>query len=181
MPPTVLFDNVTLSHFACVGRLDLLERRYGYRAGWTEAVHDEAYRAVNGARVAYMQDVLDASWLRDPIEPPRNRKERTELTRLHIGLNDGVRPPIEHLGEAESIYWSKREGFVFATDDAGASSFARARGVATLDTVQMLRDCRENAEVGCPEAWGVLQQMLSAGRSVREARHEDVCPRGSAF
>jgi len=63
----VLFDNGTLSNFACVGRLDLLETRYGYRSPhWTREVHREATTAVQ-VGVGYMQAVLDANWLGEPL------------------------------------------------------------------------------------------------------------------
>lgn len=181
MAAPVLFDNVSLSNFAAVGRLDLLETRYGYRTPhWVGAVHAEAMEAVR-VGVTYMQAVLDAGWLGDPLAPPTRLKDRKELATIHIGLNDGRRPPEHHLGEAESMYWAGTYGGVFVTDDLGAMGFARRRfpGLRVIDTVDVLRECFENAEVGCPEAWDVLQAMLEAGRAIRPRRpatHEDVCP-----
>jgi hypothetical protein len=43
----VFFDTCTLSNFAIVNRLDLLETRYGYRARWTETVQYEVARTPN--------------------------------------------------------------------------------------------------------------------------------------
>lgn len=164
-----------------VGRLDLLEQRYGYRnPHWVEAVRDEAQTAVD-IGVTYMNAVIDAGWLGQPLAPPSNRADRKELTLIHIGLNDGKRPPEDHLGEAESMFWAQALDGVFVTDDGGAAGFARRRfpSLLVVDTVDVLRDCFDNAEAGCPEAWDLLQAMISGGRHIRKRRpaaHADVCP-----
>ena len=62
----VYFDTCTLSNFAAVGRLNILEERYGHRARWTETVQFEVRRGI--AAAPYLRSVLNAEWLGEPIE-----------------------------------------------------------------------------------------------------------------
>jgi len=168
MPSPVLFDAVTLLHFACVGRLNLLAARYGHRTlpRWAEAVHDEIVRGqpVAGPECAA---ILGAVWLGEPAKPAAS--DRRGIQRLWVGLNEGREPPIEHAGEAESIYFAEKLGGVFATDDNAAYDFAERRlGVGrAIDTVLILREAVAMDEITAGEAVDVASSIRAAGRHLR--------------
>lgn len=173
----VFFDTCTLSNFAIVNRLDLLETRYGYRARWTETVQ---YEVARGARAnPYLQEVLDATWLGEPIEISGDVQVLTEIDRLRRALGGTNAEPMKHLGEAEIIYYvesTERSG-VFVTDDRPALDFARRRGIVVLDSADVLAECYSQDEIACPAAYRLLLEMADRGRSVRiPPDHLSVCP-----
>ncbi|GEC77094.1 MULTISPECIES: hypothetical protein [Microbacterium] len=124
--PLILFDTVTLEHFAATGRLDLLEETYsGFdEPRWVEQVREEVRAGAGMSKSqALCQPVLDLAWLGEPVEGPL--KETLRLKILLGGTDDDD----EHLGEAESIAVAAEAGAVFVTDDAGAFDFARHNGM----------------------------------------------------
>lgn len=66
------------------------------------------------------------------------------------------------------MYWAGTFGGVFVTDDQGAMGFARRRfpGLRVFDTVDVLRECFENAEIGCP--LGTTTKKDTVNRALRE-------------
>lgn len=173
----VFLDTCTLSNFAVVDRLDLLDTRYGYRARWTETIR---YEVARGARKnAFLQKVLDATWLGEPIEISAGPPVLAEIDRLRRALGGTNAEPTKHLGEAEIIYYLEtveRAG-MFVTDDRPALDFARRRGVVALDSADVLGECYSQDEIGCPAAYRLLEEMADRGRSVRiPPDHSSVCP-----
>ncbi|NMO50324.1 hypothetical protein HH310_03845 [Actinoplanes sp. TBRC 11911] len=173
----VYFDTCTLSNFAAIGRLDLLEQRYGYRARWTETVQWEVKRGLPAA--PYLQQILDAGWLGDPVEISGTPTALTEIDNIRRALGALPGTPTQHLGEAELIYHLQygQAGGLLVTDDRSALDFAQRRGVQAFDTRTIIEQCFAFDEVGCPEAYELLIQMADDGRSVRlPATHVEVCP-----
>lgn len=173
----VYFDTCTLSNFAAVDRLDLLEERYGYRTRWTETVRLEVKRGVRSS--PYLQRVLDATWLGDPLEIEGTTAALTEIDNIRRGLGGTADKPLEHLGEAEIIYYieSVDPSGTLISDDYSALDFAAARGIATIDTRRILEECHSLGEIGCPDAFRLMQEMQSHDRMVRvPASHMAVCP-----
>ncbi len=171
------FDTCTLSNFATVGRLDLLERRCGNRARWTETVRYEVSRGLS--RQPYLQQVLDAGWLGTPVEVGGDPKELEEIERIRRALGGGSGDHLRHLGEAEMFHHLENHDVygVLVTDDRPALDFAGRRGIATMDTVRLLAECHAQGEIGCPAAFDLLVAMSTAGRGVRvPAHHRLVCP-----
>ena len=103
----VYFDTCTLSNFAVVDRLDLLEERYGYRARWTETVQWEIRRGLSAA--PHLQRVLDADWLGEPIEVGGDPIALTEINNIRRGLGAHPSNQTDHLGEAEPPWIFRRE------------------------------------------------------------------------
>lgn len=164
----MLYDAVTLLHFAAAGRLDILRTRHGHldEPHWTMAVHDEiAAGADQGLKPS--QNILAAAWLGVPIAP--TTAELSGIFALQVGLNDGRRPPVAHAGEAESIYLAGQLGALFATDDNAAYDFAERRlGVGrVVDTVTILRDAVAMDEVSAADALRVAMAVRLAGRHLR--------------
>jgi hypothetical protein len=173
----VYFDTCTLSNFAAVGRLNILEERYGHRARWTETVQFEVRRGI--AAAPYLRSVLNAAWLGEPIEIGGGTSVLTEINNIRRGLGALPGNQTQHLGEAEIIYYLQfvDTGAFFITDDQPALDFARRRGVAGFDTHRIMEECFAMREVGCPEAFDLLRRMHSVGRGIRvPANHMAVCP-----
>jgi hypothetical protein len=62
-------------------------------------------------------------------------------------------------------------------DDQPALDFAQRRGVVGFDTCRIMAECYAAHEVGCPEAFNLLQKMYDLDRGVRvPASHMAVCP-----
>jgi hypothetical protein len=105
MARCLLYDTVTLRHFAAVGKLTVCENRHQFRPAprWTEAVHDEISEA---ARLGFgeCRSILELAWLGSPIAP--SIQDTRAMMPIWIGLNNGRRPPIDHVGEAETIYFA---------------------------------------------------------------------------
>lgn len=171
MAGEVLYDAVTLLHFATVARLDILKTRHGHLKGplWTMAVHDEIEAGADQG-LTPNQDILAAAWLGAPIAP--TTADLSGIFALQVGLNDGRRPPVSHAGEAESIYVAEQRGASFTTDDNAAYDFAERRlGVGrVLDTVTVLRDAVAMHELSAAEALDVATAVRLAGRHLRR-RH----------
>jgi predicted nucleic acid-binding protein len=174
----VFFDANTLMNFAIVNRLDLLEVHYGWRAQWTETVRDEVQRGV--AAVSSYQQILDASWLPDPLEIQGTSMDDLHgVDALRRALGGLPANPTQHLGEAELIYYleRRRPDGIFITDDRPARDLATRRQLLAIDTATVLSECYSYGEVGCPEAYDLLVQMADLGRGVRvPASHTLVCP-----
>ncbi|BBH64809.1 hypothetical protein ACTI_14940 [Actinoplanes sp. OR16] len=173
----IYFDTCTLANFAAVDRLDLLRERYGHRARWTETIRWEITRGVGAA--PYLQRVLQAEWLGEPVEISDSTSALTEINNIRRGLGALGSSPTRHLGEAEIIYHLQHVdvGAFFVTDDREALNFARRRGLFTFDTHKIMEECFSCSEVGCPEAFELLQQMAASDRGVRvPSSHMGVCP-----
>jgi hypothetical protein len=168
MTLSYLCDAVTLRHFGTIGRLDILAARCSYLdpPHWTQAVADEIREA---AQLGYpgCQAVLTATWLSTPMAP--DHEDLQEIIRLQIGLNDGRRPPIAHAGEAEGIYFAKKIGGCFVTDDNGAYDFAERRlgRGRVLDTVDLLREAVVYGDLDDGEALNIVNMIRNSGRSIR--------------
>jgi predicted nucleic acid-binding protein len=173
----VYFDTCTLSNFASVGRLEILEIRYGHRARWTETI---AYEVQRGRSVdPSLRQVLEAHWLGEPLEIDGDRDALREIENIRRGLGGLQIDPMQHRGEAEIMYHlGRREpSGIFVTDDRPALDFARNRGLFALDTSQVLAECFQQGEIGCPDAFDLLKEMYLKNRGVRvPANHTIVCP-----
>lgn len=167
MAEPVLFDTVTLLHFGAIARLDILETRFGSRPEprWTEAVFDEL-EACPGLPECTAA-LAARAWLGPPISP--GATDHDPIHRLHIGLNEGRRPPLDHFGEAESIYFAHKVNGLFVTDDNDAYTFAERRiGVGrVLDTVAVLRDSVAMGELTAGEALNLANGIRNYGRFLR--------------
>lgn len=162
----VIFDTCSLSNFSAVDRLDLLEVRYGDRAAWTETIALEVRRG--RPKAPYLQRVLDATWLGDPLEVGSSPAELKAIELLRRALGGESSKPMQHLGEAEIIYLveNRRPGSIFICDDRPAIDFARRRGIHVLDSSAVLADCYAFGEIGCPDAYNLLKDMADSDRGV---------------
>ena len=170
--PAALIDTTTLISFATINRLDLLAAVVAGRPPhWTESVHGEV---LQGARFPANQQILAASWLGVPA--PSQTGELAAITRLHIGLNDGRRPPTDHHGEAETIVIAHRLDAIWITDDGPAAAFAKSNQLAplrtTADTGTVLQEAQLLQLLASPkEALAVITAMVNADWHPRCGAH----------
>jgi predicted nucleic acid-binding protein len=174
-----IFDTCSLANFAVVDRLDLLDVRYGHRACWTSTIQSEIMRGLR--KVPKLQAVLDAKWLGDPIDvaPDIAGMQAIFLNRRALSKVPSRMAATEHLGEAEIIHLmeDRHSDWVFITDDQPAKDLAKRRGLQALDSADVLAECFAMREVGCPEAFNLLERMADENRGVRiPANHTLVCP-----
>ncbi|MEU0794811.1 hypothetical protein ABZ342_32515 [Amycolatopsis sp. NPDC005961] len=173
---SVIFDTNTLVNFAVVDRLDLLEVHYGYRALWTETVEVELQRGVS--QEPKIRDILTANWLGDPVEILVTPDENREIDRIRRALGGTASLPLQHLGEAEIIFYmeNRAPGAILITDDMPALDFAKNKGLTAINTANVLGECYSYSEIGCPHAYELLVEMRNKGRGVRvPADHSSVC------
>jgi len=173
MGPRGYFDTNVLANFAAVGRLDILEDRWGHRAAWTDAVRDEVEEGQY--HTSYMSKVLECRWLGIPINFASS--ELREIQRIRSRISSVNDPPERNLGEAELIFAILRDGGIFVTEDHIAADFAARQGIAVLDTCDLMVDSNAMGTTGCPESYDVLRAMDAAGRqNVRiPPSHNEVC------
>lgn len=176
-PVSAMIDACSLQNFAMVGRLDLLEGRFGERLAWTQAVELEVKRGVQEERS--LEQVLQCAWLGQAVDVTSGdvlAVVKVEPIRRALGGHSGR--PFEHLGEAETIYYIENyaPSTIFVTDDRPALDFARNRQILVMNSAAVLSECHKSGEAGCPEAYQLLQQMAAMGRGVYVPNtHHEVC------
>lgn len=179
MTELVIGDACSLVNFAVVRRTDLLDRVFDGRIRCTEGVVHEVTRLA--AALPGVADLLARPWFADPISlsDPLDVAAVERLRRRAFGGRP--RQPLEHLGEAQSIYAiSSIPSFldaVLLTDDTSASDYAIRQQLITIDTVDVLSAAYDRGLVGCPEAYRLIESMRDRDRGVRLPRtHLEVCP-----
>ncbi|MEV0590865.1 hypothetical protein [Nonomuraea cavernae] len=166
-------DNTVLCNFAAVSELPLLEKILRGRGRWVEAI---AYEAERSSRVyPELSSIARDQWLGEPIEvdDPKAIREIDAIRRAAFGGT--LREPLKHLGEAQTCYvmlnWPQFARSYWITDDRDAAEYARARGITTRDTAEIVS---EGVQDGCcarDEGFKLLHQMREAGRHVRLPVH----------
>lgn len=168
MSEPLLFDTVTLRHLGTAGRLDILQTRYGHRPQprWTDAVHDEI--DINRGKPDCDRVLAIADWLGPPIAATTTADLRG-VAALHVALNEGRRPPIQHLGEAESIYFAEQLNGIFVTDDNDAYDFAvhRLGPGRVLDLIGVLREAVATGDLTTSDAHLLANAVRNSGRFLR--------------
>lgn len=166
----VLYDAVTLRHFAAVGQLDLLRKQHGDRPPprWTEEIREEIARAVK-AGVHYCKTILKAGWLGDPAAP--KEEDLSQIVKLQIAINKGNITARGNHGEAECIYFAAKHQGRFATDDNGAYEFARLHSWLgsgrVIDSIDILRYAVILGHITATNAARIADDMERQGRRFR--------------
>lgn len=184
MSNPVLYDAVTLRHFASVSRLDLLPSCHGFRQEprWVTGVKGEITRA-RLAGYPECQSILDETWLGDPVEPLE--KDLSSIARIQIALgNSGAFAEDEadisaHRGEAESIHLAQQNRYHFVTDDNDAHQIASLRlGPERVhDSIDLLRLAVANGDLTKSQAVDVHVRIRSQDRHFRRPYERILSPR----
>lgn len=172
----ILFDACTLENFVVVGRLDLLQTLYEGKCGWTDGIEMDIRRGL--AERPHLQPLIGAAWLGTPIAADDPLAVQ-RIDRIRRGLGGSPGLPMQHLGEAQTIYHlgAVEPTAIFATDDRDAYNTAQRRGIHVIDTSEILGKCYEAAMLGCPDAYELLHKMAAAGRGVAvPPSHWYICP-----
>jgi hypothetical protein len=174
----VVVDACTWQNFAVVHGLWVLEARYAGAASWTEAIRYELQRGLRAE--PKLQAVLDLEndWLGAPVRLEGQSLAQVDLIRRGLGGTGSA--PLQHLGEAEAIHFLEQADDrrrVFITDDGPAADFARRRpsGIQILDAAAVLADAFAMGDIGCPQAYNLLEAMWNYPREVRLPPHREVC------
>lgn len=176
----VLYDAVTLRHFAAVSRLDILKTRHQNRPEprWTKGVFQEIRKAAD--QTTYCAAILGEPWLGSPANPTETQARKIYLMQTML-----MRPgdtPNAHLGEAQSIYFAKKFRGQFATDDNSAYEFAKQQfaldSVNVIDSVDILREAVALDELTAQEADQVAKAIEAVGRHLRRIHSQ---PRGPGY
>ncbi|MGH3788249.1 MAG: hypothetical protein ACRDRG_17265 [Pseudonocardiaceae bacterium] len=162
-------DNTVLCNFAAVDRLDLLESVLNGRGRWTEAVAHEATKSAY--YVPALKGLLANCWLGEVIEissePDMQKIER--IRRAVFGGTDDQ--PLKHLGEAQTCYvitnWVALAGSWWISDDREALRYARAQGITTRDTADLVSIAVGNGDIDAQDGLILLRQMADLGRKLR--------------
>lgn len=174
MAAPVFPDNTVLCNFAAVNRLDLLRDWLRGRGRWTDAVAFEASRS-QGALPALAR-IPAEGWLGEPIE----LDDKGRVEHLRTAVFGGRRSePFKHLGEAQTCYLvhevAEWRGSWWVTDDRDALDFARAQGVLTLETIDIVRGIVADGDLSQRQGFDLMHQMARQDRGLRlPAKHTDL-------
>lgn len=167
MSAAIFPDNTVLCNFAAVGRLDLLEGWLRGRGRWCDAV---AHEALMSTRVwPALATVFADGWLGEPIEV--DEQAAGEIERLRrVALGGDLGRPTQHLGEAQAC-WVIREvaeyaGAWWVSDDRDALEYARAKGIQTYRTADVMGAIVADGDLTAVQAHRLLLDMTAADRAV---------------
>lgn len=115
-----------------------------------------------------LQELTDNHVLGEAIEVT----DADKIQQIRIArLGGDVRKPLEHLGEAETVYLlqhsSEYKDSLWITDDRDAYDFGMQQGLITRDTVGTFQMLMANGDLGRDEAFSLLMQMEGRGRNFR--------------
>jgi predicted nucleic acid-binding protein len=174
----VVFDTGPLWSFASIGRLDVLETRYGDRARWTLEVQDEVKR--NASVAPELAQVMSARWLGSAInvpdlDPPRSVGLLHDINVVRASLARHGDHAKAHLGESSVIVAARElRGWVAIEDEDGARR-AEWEGLTVRRTTHVLQECVAMAELTCDEAWRLYEAMQTAGRVLPQLAQQALC------
>jgi hypothetical protein len=162
-------DNTVLCNFGVVDRLDLLKSVLDGRGRWTEAVEYEAWRS--SRFIPSMAGLLADGMLGEAIEVAEEPDVRNiELIRRAVfgGTED---KPLRHLGEAQTCYvienWGEFDGSWWISDDRESLRYARRRGIATRETIDLVRIAVANGDLDGDAAYALMMEMAAKKRKLR--------------
>lgn len=165
-------DNTVLCNFAAVERLDLLRDVLDGRARWTQAVEREAH---NSARyLPALHELQQQGWLGEAIRVTDQKDSQNVLTIRRAVFGGGADEPLKHLGEAETCYilknWQQFTGSWWISDDRESLRYARRQGIATAETLDMVRLAVKGDLITADDGFDLMQQMWAQGRHPRRPR-----------
>ncbi|MGP3979585.1 hypothetical protein [Streptomyces sp. KR80] len=166
VPPWWFPDNTVLCNFAAVQRVDLLEKILDSRGRWTEAVALEARRSAR--HLPAMTTVFTGGWLGDPVEISHAADVRRVETVRRAVFGGSRSRPLQHLGEAQTCHvierWDEFHGSRWITDDRDAFRYAVRRGIAALQTMDLVRIGVRRGLLSSADGYRLLTDMVGTGR-----------------
>lgn len=168
MAHSLLYDAVTLRHFAAAEELDLLCNLHNALPlpRWTQAVAHEISRGAARGEEDCMA-VQGCVWLGTPYESS-DLTDLVGIQQLRVALSQpgDLRG---HIGEAETLYVAEKLAASIATDDAAAYEFAARRlgSGRTFDTIDFLHEAVERGVRTAQEAAAIAARISDGGRHLR--------------
>lgn len=158
-------DNTVLCNFAAVDRLDLLEGWLRGRGRWTQAVAFEAGRSAQFLPAMRREHLV--AWLGEPIEVDDDQVEPVR----RFAFGGKVNEPLKHLGEAETcILITNHPDYQqswWLSDDADAVEYARGRGIATYETIDIFQALVADGDITAEHAFDLMKLMDNRERNLR--------------
>ncbi|MDX6744516.1 hypothetical protein [Actinocorallia sp. A-T 12471] len=166
-------DNTVFCNFASVSRLPLLQAVLRGRGRWVEAIASEA--TASGRFYPDLHSISRDGWLGEPIEIT-DYTEIAQIERLRRSVFGGsAAQPTKHLGEAQTchVLLNRPEfaGSHWITDDRDASEYARAQGITTRDTMDLVSEAVAEGCCRRDEGYKLLHEMTALGRRLRIPTH----------
>ena len=177
----VLYDTVTLRHFAAISRMDILKACHAHRPEprWTTRVRKEIVTAADQG-VRHCITILQETWLGRPINPTRTETREIISMQSMLMLPEDHPYPHAHLGEAQSIYFAAKHQGQFATDDNAAYEFARRPFLLgtenVIDSIDILREVVALGKITAQEADLIANDIEAAGRHLRRMHRRERGP-----
>lgn len=177
----VLYDAVTLRHFAVISRMGILKTFHADRPGprWTTRVRKEISTAADQG-VHHCIMLLEETWLGRPANPTITETKEIISLQSMLMLPEDHPYPHAHLGEAQSIYFAAKYQGQFATDDNAAYEFARRPALLgtgnVVDSIDILREVVALGKITAQEADQVANDIEAAGRHLRRIHKRERGP-----
>lgn len=169
VPAPLLYDAVTLRHFAVAGELELCRTLHDHLPlpRWAQAVAGDIDRGAAAGEDGCLA-VQGFTWLGVPFAD-FDLEDVLKIQRLRIGLSGGPSDPSQHAGEAESLHIAEKLDGSIATDDGPAYDFAvrRLGPDRVRDTVDILREAVRCGERTPDEAAAIAALITDSGRHLR--------------
>lgn len=148
-----IFDSVTISNFALVGRLDVVQTRYAHQLALTTQVIDEICRGVTSGH-HNLEPILDQVNNGGFRLVAMTNKERNTFRTLSNTLGQG---------EASTIAAALHRGATVVTDDRAARQAARDLGLPLTGTIGILIAGVKDSTLTATFADSILGSMVAAG------------------
>lgn len=164
MTASLFPDNTVLCNFACVHKLDLLERLLDGRGRWVEAVAAECRRS--SATYADLASIQASGWLRQPVEIS-DEIDILQVEGIRKAVFGGAASrPLDHLGEAQTIHIIRRRadfrGSTWISDDRESLRVARFQGIPVRETQHLVAEAVQYGLLSSAEAgYSMLEQMIA--------------------
>ena len=148
-------DNTVLVNFARIERMDVLERLVNGKGMWCASVAHECDMSsgLDGLRsIVRAHDIFG-----EPLYPETG-KEHVDTQTIRTSFAKPGESKSKHLGEAETIAIVSNRGLDarFITDDEAATVRARAEGIDTYTTWDLLKLVVMLRWITLDEAWGYV-------------------------
>lgn len=151
MAVTCFPDNTVLINFGYINRIPLLGELLANRM-WCLTVSRECKQSYTRRGFTTYPDVR--ALFGDPLIP--TQAERINTRRLRDDMATPTDGPDDHMGEAETIVVAKNQvsgTLVLATDDLGATKFAKQEGLRVVNTWYLLKVAVRTKRLTEQQAW----------------------------
>lgn len=147
--------------------------RFGRRARMADAVRDEITFRINAKGIDALRKVMRARW--QPAIDLTDVGAQLEIDEIRQRLRRADDPPSMHTGESATIVAARRTNSVALIDDRDGFNVAKAVGVATAQTLDLIDIIVREDLVDCAVLWASWGRMRRSSR-LPDAQRSRLCP-----